>query len=95
MALNPETNKFEPVEKPTIAQLEKLIGNGEKVDIRPDGTVLVRSDGSAIPKHWSVFKIGETVVIKDYTFRVAYIGESNILFEPVSPVIASPAGGAS
>lgn len=47
---------------------------------------LLRPDGTPVPKHWSTFQVGENVVIKDYTFKVAYIGESNILFEPVGPV---------
>jgi hypothetical protein len=46
---------------------------------------LLRPDGTPVPKHWSVFRVGENVVIKEYTFKVAYIGESNILFEPVGP----------
>ena len=50
--------------------------------------ILLRPDGSPVPKHWSKFAVGEDVVIKDYTFRVAYIGETSILFEPVGlPVI--------
>jgi hypothetical protein len=48
---------------------------------------LLRPDGSAVPAHWAVFTVGEHVVIKDYTFKVAYIGETAILFEPVGPVI--------
>ena len=52
---------------------------------------LVRPNGEPIPQHWSTFAIGETVTIKDYTFKVAYIGESNILFEPVSPVVIGEA----
>lgn len=46
---------------------------------------LLRPDGTPVPKHWSIFRVGENVVIKDYTFKVAYIGEGNILFEPVGP----------
>ena len=46
---------------------------------------LIRPDGTPVPKHWSVFRVGENVVIKEYTFKVAYIGENNILFEPVGP----------
>lgn len=67
MAINPGTNKIEPI-------LNLLKGD------------LVRPDGSKVPKHWSTFRVGELVTIKDYTFKVAYIGEANILFEPVGPV---------
>lgn len=48
---------------------------------------LIRPDGSPVPKHWSIFTMGEEVTIKDYLFRVAYIGESAILFEPVGPQV--------
>lgn len=53
-----------------------------------DPTVLVLPDGKPVPRHWAVFQVGEDVVIKGYTFRVAYIGETAILFEPVGlPVV--------
>ena len=54
---------------------------------------LVRPDGTPVPKHWTVFAQGELVAIKDYTFKVAYIGETSILFEPVGPVILKQEGG--
>lgn len=83
MALNPETNKFEPL-KLGNSELEKAIAKLEgRVEDYHVG--LLRPDGTPVPIHWTIFKIGELVVIKDYTFRVAYIGESNILFEPVRP----------
>ena len=44
---------------------------------------LLRPNGEPVPQHWTQFQIGECVVIKNYTFRVAYIGETAILFEPV------------
>jgi hypothetical protein len=61
-----------------------ILNDGTEVKL-PVG--LVRPNGQPVPKHWSVFRVGEEVVIKDYTFKVAYIGESNILFEPVGPVV--------
>lgn len=67
--MNPATNKLE------LLTVEALLTKGEGR--------LLRSDGSVVPKHWSIFQMGERVVIKDYTFKVAYIGESVILFEPV------------
>jgi hypothetical protein len=85
MGMNPDTNKFEILTKPgEISEIEKAVAkfSGKMCDYRVD---LLRPDGSPVPKHWSVFKIGELVTIKDYTFRVAYVGESNILFEPVKP----------
>ncbi len=71
--MNPETNRFEML-KEELAQLESKASGR-----------LLRPDGSEVPKHWATFQLGELVVIKDYTFRVAYIGETAILFEPVSP----------
>ena len=77
--MNPETNKFESLSiKP-----ESDFQNG--LDIRK--TSLARPNGDPIPKHWSIFQLDENVVVKDYTFKVAYIGETAILLEPVSPVI--------
>lgn len=50
----------------------------------PDGSLL-RPDGTPVPKHWAIFTLGEHVVIKDYTFKVCYLGETAVLFEPVAP----------
>lgn len=79
MGMNPETNKFEALSKPDDKMAEKLAKMSGVL------TDLVRPDGSPVPRTWSIFKLGELVVIKDYTFRVAYIGEASILFEPVKP----------
>jgi hypothetical protein len=46
---------------------------------------LFRPNGQPVPETWTQFSLGEEVVIKDYTFKVAYIGETSILFEPVGP----------
>lgn len=48
---------------------------------------LVRPDGSDVPKTWTTFQLGELVVIKDSTFKVAYIGENAVLFETVQPLV--------
>lgn len=81
--MNPETNKFEPLSEDVKKFNEAMAKlKGAKVNCHIN---LLRPDGSPVPIHWSVFKVGELVMIKDYTFRVAYIGESNILFEPVHP----------
>lgn len=74
--MNPDTDKFEK-----SMNLSGAINLSEAIDIWP---VLFRPDGSLVPKHCSMFQIGETVVIKNYTFKVAYVGENAILFEPVS-----------
>lgn len=77
--MNPETNKFEALEYP--------LSNILPSSVDEFNLSLLRPNGSPVPKHWSVFRVGEDVVIKDYTFKVAYIGESAILFEPVGVVI--------
>jgi hypothetical protein len=51
------------------------------------GLNLYRPDGSLVPEHWVQFQIGDLVTIKNYTFRVAYIGESTMLVEPVGPIL--------
>lgn len=48
---------------------------------------LVRPNGKPVPAHWSVYTIGEEVVVESYRFRVAYIGETSMLLEPVGPVL--------
>jgi hypothetical protein len=72
--VNPTTNKFEPLGPSTAKDLDHMFD-------------LVRPDGTPVPKHWTQFAVGEQVVIKGYTFKVAYIGETAILFEPVGPVV--------
>lgn len=51
---------------------------------------LLRPDGTPVPPHWAVFSIDERVIIKNHIFKVAYIGETSILFEPVSPADVLP-----
>jgi hypothetical protein len=77
--MNPETNKFE--------ELRELLAPDNKPLLNQLESCLLRANGSEVPKHWTTFKLGELVVIKDYTFKVAYIGETAILFEPVGPQI--------
>lgn len=65
--MNPDTNRFEPL-------LLRLDASPPK---------LLRADGTPVPDTWLRFQVGELVVIKEYTFRVGWIGETAILFEPV------------
>jgi hypothetical protein len=48
---------------------------------------LLRPNGEPVPKHWLVLTMGELVTIKGQTFKVAYIGETAILLEPMKPII--------
>lgn len=95
--MNPDTNRFEEL-RPEIQ--ESLKNQSKEIERRlrqmqrqleEDPTygkpVLLRPNGTPVPEHWSVFTVGENVVIKNYTFHVAHIGESHILFEPVGPVV--------
>lgn len=85
--MNPETNKFEEVfEKGTS---EESVGRVEHISkiIQRVQSQLVRADGSPVPAHWSTFKVGELVEIKGYTFKVCYIGETSILFEPAGATV--------
>ena len=87
--MNPETNRFEKFTDKEIG--ERVLSNESEIDKRIEALQknagLIRPDGTPVPKHWSVFTMDEDVVIKGYTFRVKYIGETAILFEPVGPVV--------
>ncbi len=70
--------------------VRKAFSEASKVADEAKAGQLVRPNGEPVPKHWAIFQVGEEVVIKEYTFRVAYIGKSNILFEPAGlPVLGS------
>jgi hypothetical protein len=89
--MNPETNKFEGLTEETTDALKKeltakerrlgkaLAGHQEKRLLRPNG--------EPVPEHWPVFSVGEKVVVKNYTFKVAHIGESHLLLEPTGPLL--------
>ena len=96
--MNPNTNRFEELQDVVTAARQlgyfpQLQEAAARVAERRIGTdpKLLRPDGSEVPKHWAIFKVGELVVIKDYTFKVAYINDGSILFEPVGPhIIGEP-----
>lgn len=83
--MNPDTNKFERLylDKDEMEQLQQHNAELEQVFLQ---RTLVRPDGTPVPKHWSTFQVGENYVINNYTFKCQYIGETSILFEPVSPI---------
>jgi len=84
--MNPDTNRFEQLQEASPEQNSAM----QRLANAVAQSRLVRPDGSPVPAHWSVFTVGEEVVIKNYTFKVAYIGETSILFEPVAPVVVKP-----
>jgi hypothetical protein len=73
--MNPDTNKFEALTEELSKKVDSLKLPGQ----------LLRPNGEPVPQHWTQFQMDELVVIKNYTFRVKYIGESAILFEPIGP----------
>jgi ribonuclease BN (tRNA processing enzyme) len=84
--MNPDTNKFEQLHTALQTEVEALTLKA-KAGIEKASATLVRPNGQPVPETWTQFQTGETVVIKNYTFKVAYIGETAILFEPVGPVL--------
>ena len=91
--MNPETNRFEPIAESneTDPVLQATITDQTAQKLRKLDKVLrgnlFRPNGTVVPEGWATFQIGETIEIKNYTFKVQYIGESAILFEPVGPVV--------
>ena len=85
--MNPDTNRFEELTSGAQKKNDELLKHIEKRTQTPDPFELFRPNGEPVPKHWVTFKLDEKVVIKNYTFKVAYIGETAILFEPVGPIV--------
>jgi hypothetical protein len=77
--MNPETNRFESLQEDKTLR-DKILALDQRAN-------LLRPDGTPVPKHWSIFAIDEEITIKNYTFKVVYINESSITFEPVKPII--------
>lgn len=96
--MNPNTNRFEALAEASNPDERWHEASGpNRAERRKEAAInralgkLVRPSGEPVPDHWTQFKVGEHVVIKDYTFKVAYIGETSILFEPVGPVLVGQA----
>lgn len=89
--MNPDTNRLESLTMdPKLKRALDQEVEGLKSAI--ERQALVRPDGSPVPEHWSIFTVGECVAIKTHTFRVAYIGESTLLLEPIGPVLVGQDG---
>ncbi len=67
---------------------EKILKKFEKDFSDANYNNLFGPDNKRIPNHKVYLKAGEMVVIKNYTFEIKYVGDTSILLEPVSPVIA-------
>ena len=91
--MNPDTNKLEPVfesqDIDPVEDVRRRLEQQRDLETRLDGLAkgqasgLLRADGSPVPAHWPIFTVGETVVLKGYTFRVAHLNESTLVLEPV------------
>jgi len=89
--MNPDTNKFEQlIDCETKENLIEYMKARQKLqELETARSNLIRPDGSPVLEHWSVFQVGEKIVIKNYTFEIAHIGEKHMLVEPVGPVLVS------
>ena len=80
--MNPDTNKFEELQPATEEQKQQIL-DLEAEFKRMQKSQLVRPDGTPVPAHWTVLSVGQYVVVENYTFAVAHIGESHLLLTPV------------
>ena len=81
--MNPNTNKFEELQPATKEQMRQLRDLEDRFKLMQAESQLVRPDGTPVPKHWTVLTVGQHVVVENYTFEVAHIGESHLLLTPV------------
>ena len=91
--MNPDTNLFERLQaaQPSARRLSDELKELVAQEQAASGG-LVRPNGEPVPKHWSVFAVGEQVVIKDYTFEVVDISEDRILLKPIGLPIVGEGG---
>lgn len=83
--MNQENNRIEPINNTKEEEFKaKLAHLGLKAEDFHNN--LLKPDGTPIPKHITIFKEGELIVCKNYTFRVAYMNETTLVLEPVSPL---------
>lgn len=80
--MNPDTNKFEELQPATKEQARQLLDLENRFKLMQQ-SALVRPDGTPVPAHWTVLSVGQYVVVENYTFEVAHIGESHLLLTPV------------
>lgn len=85
--MNPDSNKFEKLTEldEQSSTMQALIKRMQNLEGESKYASLIRPNGEPVPSHWAVFQVDELYEIKGYTFRCKYIGETSILFEPVSP----------
>ena len=86
--MNPKTNKFKELYKIAAEKIEQF--NAIEAMVADLQGRLLQPDGTPVPAHWPVLMTGEHIVVKNYTFQVAYIGESYVVLEPVGPMTIDP-----
>jgi hypothetical protein len=86
--MNPDKNKLEPIYTSEQIQkhFEECCKHAEKQRSYLVPGQLYKADGSPVPEYWPIFDIGETVVLKNYSFRIEYIGEETMLLKPLGIV---------
>jgi hypothetical protein len=92
MGMNPDTNEMEPLSPALTQALDDLKQKAEDVGIAKAKAQLypgqlLRPNGEPVPEHWSTYAVGEEVIVKNYRFEVALIGEKHLLLKPVGPVL--------
>jgi len=91
--MNPDSNRFEllcaATDQDEGSDLRRAVTGGPHqpsvgvLNRMVNRQTLLRPNGEPVPEHWVQFQVNECVIIKNYMFKVAYIGETSILFEPV------------
>ncbi len=89
MAINTQTNKIEMLLHPSTSESGALFARRMR-SLASGHSGLLRPNGEPVPAHWPVFTVGELVVVKGCTLRVAHINESGVLLEPASPIVGDP-----
>jgi uncharacterized Zn finger protein len=75
--MNPETNRFEPVEQVEAVEQKNHLDKIFKQFIQKDGT--------PVPQQNPVFEIGETFDLKGYRFKISDIKSDKLILDPVGP----------
>lgn len=48
---------------------------------------LYQPNGDEVPGHQTVLRVGETVAIKHYTFKVVLVNDCTVVLEPLGPYV--------
>lgn len=53
------------------------------IELNKTRSALIRPNGEQIPQFWSLFQVGEKVVIKNHVFQIEYVGEDIMLIKSI------------